>query len=206
MSENSIVEEKGAGVTIPSRAVVIQMLAEKFERLPELDRKIFNYGPLYLGGNAALAGLIANSFYRRALNVTQGLFTSSLPMAVLPFLTTVAMYNVAVSKPLLSGDLNCPTCVLIRGALVGAVGAGIYPIVLALPVNAGLATRYNTAPMPEKGNILRFWKKITQPVLRKMGFVIVLQVFFSTYLSSKHFDTYLKMLQLSTPDSKVLKD
>uniref|UniRef100_A0A6Q2ZNB2 Transmembrane protein 126A n=1 Tax=Esox lucius TaxID=8010 RepID=A0A6Q2ZNB2_ESOLU len=162
--------------------------------------------PMGWQGNAALAGLIANSFYRRALNVTQGLFTSSLPMAVLPFLTTVAMYNVAVSKPLLSGDLNCPTCVLIRGALVGAVGAGIYPIVLALPVNAGLATRYNTAPMPEKGNILRFWKKITQPVLRKMGFVIVLQVFFSTYLSSKHFDTYLKMLQLSTPDSKVLKD
>ena len=43
---------------------------------------------------------------------------------------------------LISGDLNCPTCVLIRGALVGAVGAGVYPILLALPVNAGLATRY----------------------------------------------------------------
>jgi hypothetical protein len=67
-------------------------------------RKIFTYGPMYLGGNGAFAGLIANSLYRRALNVTQGRFTSNLPMAVLPFLTTVAMYNVAVSKPLLSGE------------------------------------------------------------------------------------------------------
>ncbi|KAJ7996802.1 hypothetical protein DPEC_G00222310 [Dallia pectoralis] len=205
MSER-VVEKEVTGVPVSSRAAVIQMLAERFERLPELDRKIFNYGPLYLGANGALSGLIANSLYRRALNVTQGRFTSSLPMAVLPFLTTVAMYNVAVSKPLLAGDLNCPTCVLIRGALVGAVGAGIYPILLALPVNGGLATRYNTAPMPEKGNILRFWMNITQPVLRKMGFVIVLQVLFSTYLSSRHFNTYLKMLQLSTPDSDVLME
>lgn len=40
-----------------------------------------------------------------------------------------------------AGDLNCPTCTLIRGALVGVVGGGIYPILLALPVNAGLAAR-----------------------------------------------------------------
>lgn len=39
------------------------------------------------------------------------------------------------------GDLNCPTCALLRGALVGLIGAGIYPILLALPVNAGLAAR-----------------------------------------------------------------
>ncbi|XP_038844939.1 transmembrane protein 126A [Salvelinus fontinalis] len=206
MSENSnVVVQKGTSRTVP-RALIIQMMAENFERLPELDRKIFTYGPMYLGGNGAFAGLIANSLYRRALNVTQGRFTSNLPMAVLPFLTTVAMYNVAVSKPLLSGDLNCPTCVLIRGALVGAVGAGVYPILLALPVNAGLATRYNTAPLPEKGNVLRFWMNITQPILRKMGVVIVLQVFFGTYLSSRHFDSYLKLIQLSVSNGEELQD
>uniref|UniRef100_A0A8C7J038 Uncharacterized protein n=1 Tax=Oncorhynchus kisutch TaxID=8019 RepID=A0A8C7J038_ONCKI len=47
-------------------------------------QKIFTYGPMYLGSNGALVGLIAN---RR--------FTSNLPMAILPFLTTVAMYDVA---------------------------------------------------------------------------------------------------------------
>ncbi len=48
-----------------------------------------------------------------------------------------------------SEELHCncrwpelPYCTLIRGALVGVVGGGIYPILLALPVNAGLAARF----------------------------------------------------------------
>uniref|UniRef100_A0A4W5K5L3 Transmembrane protein 126A n=1 Tax=Hucho hucho TaxID=62062 RepID=A0A4W5K5L3_9TELE len=172
-----------------SSSVIVQMIAERFERLPELDRKIFTYGPMCLGGNVALVGLIGN---RR--------FISNLPMAVLPFLTTVC-------------DLNYLTCVLIRGALVSAVGAGVYPILLALPCNQVCATclsrsrvMYNTAPMPENGNVLHFWMNITQPILRKMGVVIVLQVFFGTYLSSRHFDSYLKLLQLSTSGDKELED
>lgn len=68
------------------------------------NRKLFAYGPLYLGGNAGLAGLIANSLYRRALHITEGRFSSSLPMAVLPFLTTAALYNATVSNPLLTGE------------------------------------------------------------------------------------------------------
>lgn len=203
MSEK--VTQKGTGRSLP-RAVVIELMAERFERLPDLDRKIFTYGPVYLGGNGAFAGLIANSLYRRALNVTQGRFTSSLPMAVLPFITTVALYNATVSKPLLAGDLNCPTCVLIRGALVGTLGAGLYPILLALPVNAGLASRYNTAPMPDKGNVIRFWTNLSQPIFRRMGAVLVLQAFFGTYLSSRHFDIYLKLLQLTVSENEELKD
>ncbi|XP_062309478.1 transmembrane protein 126A [Osmerus eperlanus] len=203
MSENDSNIMKGSGRTLP-RAVIIALMAERFERLPENDRNMFTYGPMYIGGNGALAGLVANSLYRRALNVTQGRFTSSLPMAVLPFLTTVALYNATVSKPLLTGDLNCPTCVLIRGALVGAVGAGLYPVLLALPVNAGLATRYETVPMPEKGNVLRFWMTLSQPILRKMAGVFVLQALFGTYLSSKHFDIYLKLLRISLSKDEEL--
>ncbi|XP_017548135.2 transmembrane protein 126A [Pygocentrus nattereri] len=189
-----------------SRGALMEMLSKKIERLPEFDRKFFVYGPIYLGGNAAFAGLIANSFYRRALNVTQGRFTSSLPMAVLPFLTTVALYTAAVSNPLLSGDLNCPTCALIRGALVGVVGGGVYPILLALPVNAGLAARYNSTPMPEKGNILRFWKNLSKPIVQKMYAILLLQALFGTYLSSKHFDIYLKLLKLPDSESEELHD
>lgn len=70
------------------------------------NRKLFSYGPVYLAGNAGFSGLIANSFYRRALNVTQGRFTSSLPMAVLPFLTTAALYTATVTNPLMSGIFN----------------------------------------------------------------------------------------------------
>ncbi|KAB5543564.1 hypothetical protein PHYPO_G00080680 [Pangasianodon hypophthalmus] len=189
-----------------SRAMIMEMLSKRFEKLPDLDRKLFAYGPVYLGGNAGLAGLIANSLYRRALNVTQGRFTSGLPMSVLPFLTTVALYNATVSNPLLAGDLNCPTCALLRGALVGVAGGGIYPILLALPVNAGLAARYSSAPMPEKGNMFRFWMTLSKPIVRKMYAVLLLQTLFGTYLGSKHYEIYLKMLKLSESDSEDLHD
>ncbi|MGH0171950.1 UNVERIFIED_CONTAM: hypothetical protein FKN15_062457 [Acipenser sinensis] len=209
MSENNTYAKPPLAVDvskIPPRSVVTELLLKKFERLPETERKFFAYGPIYLGINGAFSGLIANSFFRRLLNVTQARFTSSLPMAVLPFLTTVAMYNAAVSNPLLAGDLNCPTCAMVRGGLVGAVIGGFYPVLLALPVNAGLATRYNTAPMPEKGNVMRFWISVTQPVLRKMSFVFILQALFAVYLSSRHYGIYMKMLELPTSDTEVLKD
>ncbi|XP_030648731.1 transmembrane protein 126A [Chanos chanos] len=199
------VQSKDAGQAVP-KAMIMEMLKNKFEKLPEVDRKLLTYGSLYLGGNASLVGLIANSFYRRALNVTQGRVTSSIPMAVLPFLTTVALYNAAVTNPLLSGDLNCPTCAVTRGALVAVAGGGLYPILLALPVNAGLATRYSTAPMPETGNLWRFCVRLTEPIIKKMGFVLVLQTIFGTYLSSKHFDIFLKMLKLAEVEIEELKD
>ncbi|XP_026868515.2 transmembrane protein 126A [Electrophorus electricus] len=188
------------------RDAVVEMLAKTFMKLPDFDRKLFLYGPVYLGGNAGLAGLIANSFFRRALNVSQGRFTSSLPMAVLPFLTTVALYNATVSKPLLSGDLNCPTCALIRGSLVGVGGGGLYPILLALPVNAALATRYSSTPMPEKGNLLRFWTNLSKSIVRKMFPVLILQTVFGTYLSNKHYEIYLKTVKLSESDKEEYQD
>uniref|UniRef100_A0A3B4TJM5 Transmembrane protein 126A n=1 Tax=Seriola dumerili TaxID=41447 RepID=A0A3B4TJM5_SERDU len=147
--------------------------------------------------NGASQGFCPCSLYRRALNVTQAPITSGLPMAVLPFMTTAALYNAVVSSSLLSGDLNCPSCALIRGALVGVIGAGVYPILLALPVNIGLASRYNTAPMPEKGNVLRYWVDLSRPILRRMRAVLVLQAFFGTYLGSRHFESYTKLSQIT---------
>lgn len=205
MSENTQTERVPRnGLT---RVVIAEMLAKNFERLPGIDQKFYMYGPMYLGGNAGLAGLISNSLYRRALHVTQAPVASGLPMAVLPFLTSFALYSAVVSTPLLSGDLNCPTCVLMRGALVGVVGGGVYPILLALPVNIGLASRYNTAPLPEKGNLLRYWVDLSKPILRRMRAVMVLQAFFGTYLSSRHFETYTKLAQITFgPGGEELED
>lgn len=66
--------------------------------------------------------------------------------------------------------------------------------------------RYNTAPMPEKGNVMRFWMNVSRPIARKMGFVFVLQGFFGTFLASKHFDIYLKLLKLVDIDHEDLHD
>lgn len=195
MSENT--EQRSGSRNALTKAGVAEMLLGNFEKLPDIEQKLFLYGPLYLGGNAGLAGLISNSLYRRALNITAARFASSLPMAVLPFLTTCALYDAAVSKPLLSGDLNCPTCSLLRGAAVGVVGGGLYPIILALPLNIGLASRYNTAPLPEKGNMLRFCVDICRPVFNKMRAVLLLQALFGTYLGSRHFEGYMKLAQIT---------
>lgn len=179
------------------KTMMAEMIANNFERLPEIEKKLFMYGPVYLGGNAALAGLISNSLYRRTLNVTKAAFSSSLPMAVLPFITTFALYNAAVSTPLLSADLNCASCVMMRGALIGVVGAGLYPILLALPVNVGLASRYESTILPAKGNQIRFWVNITKPILRKMRAVLVLQALFGTFLSARNFKTYTMMVEMT---------
>lgn len=41
----------------------------------------------------------------------------------------------------LPGDLNCETCAMTRGALIGFGMGGVYPILFAIPVNGGLASR-----------------------------------------------------------------
>ncbi|XP_061105040.1 transmembrane protein 126A [Conger conger] len=204
MSENTP-PIKDTGGVLP-KSVIVELLVSKYERLPEKDKRYFTSGPVFLGGTAAVVGLVANSVFRRTLNITQGLFTSSLPMAVLPFLTTVAFYQVTIINPLLSGDLNCATCTIIRGGLVGGLAGGLYPVMLALPVSGGLATRYNSSPMPEKGNVLRFWITLTQPVLRKMSVVVLLQSLFGICLSSMHYGIYTKMLELPASDSEELTE
>ncbi|XP_044876542.1 transmembrane protein 126A-like isoform X1 [Mauremys mutica] len=183
-------------------------LLNMFARLPEADQKFFTHGAYFLGINGGFCGLIANSLFRRILNVTEARIVSSLPMAVLPFLTTAAIYHSAVTQPLISGDLTCASCAIVRGGLIGSVIGGLYPIFLAIPLNAGLAARYSSAPLPGKENMIRFWLKVSQPVFKKMSFAILLQAAFGIYLSSRQYGIFMKMLQLPEGSSnpEELKD
>uniref|UniRef100_A0A8C4JI07 Transmembrane protein 126A n=1 Tax=Dromaius novaehollandiae TaxID=8790 RepID=A0A8C4JI07_DRONO len=153
----------------------------------------------FLAGNSSLCGLAANNFFRRTLNITKAPFISALPMAVIPFLSTAAVYEAFLRRPLFLGDLNCEVCAVVRGGLIGAVVGGLYPFLLALPVNASLAARYSSAPLPGKENLLRFWHRASQPVFKKMSFGILIQVLTGIYLATKHHGIYLKMLQQIKP-------
>ncbi|KAH0500198.1 Complex I assembly factor TMEM126B, mitochondrial [Microtus ochrogaster] len=102
---------------------------------------LLQHGSTYVGLNAAFSGLLANSLFRRILHVTQARLASGLPMALMPFMTASMTFTSFVSLPLSSGDLNCETCAMTRGALVGFGMGGVYPILFALPVNGGLAAR-----------------------------------------------------------------
>ncbi|NWU60661.1 T126A protein, partial [Pterocles burchelli] len=171
--------------------VIQKMLSE----LPKADQNLCNHGSYFLAANSSLCGLAANNFFRNILHVRRAAFVSALPMAVVPFLSTAAVYEVFVREPLFSGDLNCEVCAVVRGGLIGAVVGGFYPIFLALPMNASLAARYSSSPLPGKENLLRFWLTTAQPVFRKMSFAVLIQVLTGLYLATKHHGIYIKILQ-----------
>uniref|UniRef100_A0A8C9UQC9 Transmembrane protein 126A n=1 Tax=Spermophilus dauricus TaxID=99837 RepID=A0A8C9UQC9_SPEDA len=182
---------------------IFDIIARKIELLPEAERNLLEHGSTYIGLNAALCGLIANSLFRRVLHVTQARIAAGLPMAVLPFLTANASFKGFVSLPLSTGDLNCETCTVTRGGLVGLVLGGLYPVFLAIPVNGGLAARYQSALLPEKGNTLTYWIKISKPIFRKMLFPILLQTMFAAYLGSRQYKVLIKALQLPEPGLEI---
>ncbi|KAM9220790.1 transmembrane protein 126A isoform 1-T2 [Dugong dugon] len=185
--------------TIKENLKTLDIVTRKINQLPEAEKYLLEHGSTYVGLNAALCGLIANSLFRRILNVTQARLAASLPMAVIPFLTAQISYEGFVSLPLSTGNLRCETCTVTRGGLVGLVFGGLYPVILAIPVNGGLAARYNTALLPEKGNILTYWIRISKPVFRKMLFPILLQTVFAAYLGSRQYKLLIKALQLPEP-------
>ncbi|KAF1449908.1 hypothetical protein FQV24_0014422, partial [Spheniscus mendiculus] len=120
----------------------VEVIQKILNELPKADQNLCNHGSYFLAANASLCGLVANNFFRNILHVRRASLVSALPMAVIPFLSTAAVYEVFVREPLFLGDLNCEVCAVVRGGLTGAVVGGLYPVFLALPMNASLAARY----------------------------------------------------------------
>ncbi|XP_062495205.1 transmembrane protein 126A [Pezoporus occidentalis] len=173
----------------------MELIQKMFNELPKADQNLCNHGSYFLAANASLCGLAGNNFFRNILHVRRAAIITALPMAVLPFISTAAVYEMFVRQPLFSGDLNCEVCAVVRGGLVGAVVGGLYPIFLAIPLNGSLAARYSSSPLPGKENLLRFWLSISQPVFRKMSLGVLVQVLTGLYLASKHHGIYVKILQ-----------
>ncbi|ELW68948.1 transmembrane protein 126A [Tupaia chinensis] len=183
--------------------LIFNIISRKINQLPEAERNLLEHGSTYVGLNAAFCGLISNSLFRRVLNVTKAPIAAGLPMAVIPFFTAHVAYKSFVNFPLNTGDLNCETCTIIRSGLVGLVFGGLYPVFLALPVNGGLAERYESALLPQKGNIITYWIRISKPIFRKMLFPILLQTAFASYLGSRQYKLLIKALQLPEPGLEI---
>ncbi|NWQ89484.1 T126A protein, partial [Burhinus bistriatus] len=186
----------------------MEVIQKMFNELPKADQNLCNHGSYFLAANSSLCGLAANNFFRNILHVRRASLVSAVPMAVIPFLSTGAVYEVFVREPLFSGELNCEVCAVVRGGLIGAVVGGFYPVFLALPMNASLVARYSSSPLPGKENLLRFWLTTAQPVFRKMSLGILIQVLTGLYLATKHHGIYVKILeQMNTRrDPEELQD
>ncbi|NXI60759.1 T126A protein, partial [Chloroceryle aenea] len=172
-----------------------EVIQKTLSELPKADQNLCNHGSYFLAANASICGLAANNFFRSILHVRKASIVSALPMAVIPFISTAAVYEVFVREPLFSGLLNCEVCAVVRGGLIGAAVGGLYPVLLALPVSASLAARYSSSPLPGKGNVLRYWLTIAQPVFRKMSLGVLIQALTGLYLATKHHGIYVKVLQ-----------
>ena len=104
--------------------LISDIISRKIKQLPESERYLLEHRSAYIELNAAFSGLIANGLFRSSLPVTQA---SSLPMALMPFMTVSLSYASFVSLPLSTGDLNCETWAMTRDALVG-FGMGGYTL------------------------------------------------------------------------------
>uniref|UniRef100_A0A8C6X7R6 Transmembrane protein 126A n=1 Tax=Naja naja TaxID=35670 RepID=A0A8C6X7R6_NAJNA len=183
----------------PSRRIPEANWQMMFERLPQRDQNFYQNGSFALGLNSSLLALISNNLFRKILHVTQARYSTVAAMSVLPFTVTTVAYEAIVKQSLMTGNLNCEICAMVRGGLVGAVVGFFYPIILALPLNALLATRYYTAPLPNKDNAVRFWVLLSKPIFKKMRFAALIQVAFGAYIGSKHHEIYLKMIRMPEP-------
>ncbi|NXH18692.1 T126A protein, partial [Bucco capensis] len=173
----------------------MEVIQKMLNELPKADQNLCYHGPYFLAANSGLCGLVANNFFRNILHVRRAAIISAVPMAVIPFLSTAAVYEVFVRGPLFSGDLNCEVCAVVRGGLTGAVVGALYPVLMAIPINASLAARYSSSPLPGKENLLRFWLTTSQPVFRKMTWAVVIQALTGLYLATKQHGIYVKILQ-----------
>ncbi|NXC48695.1 T126A protein, partial [Penelope pileata] len=177
----------------------MEIIDKLLNELPKADQNLCNHGSYFLAANASICGLTANNFFRNILNVRSAAIASALPMAVIPFLSTMAVYEVFVRDSLFSGELDCEVCAVVRGGLIGAVVGGFYPILMAIPVNASLAARYTSSPLPGKENLLRFWLTVSKPVFRKMRFGVLVQALTGIFLATKHHGIYVKVLEQMKP-------
>jgi transmembrane protein 126A len=187
--------------------LIFHIITRKINQLPEAERNLLEYGSTYVGLNAAFCGLIANSLFQRVLHVTKARIASGLPMAVIPYLTVNVSYKGFISSPLSTGDLNCETCTVIRSGLVGFVFGGLYPVLLAMPLNGGLAAsvflQISISPATRERKHLNLWIKISKPVFRRMLFPILLQTMFAAYLGSRQYKLLIKALQLPEPGLEI---
>ncbi|XP_038617890.1 complex I assembly factor TMEM126B, mitochondrial-like [Tachyglossus aculeatus] len=176
------------------RLRILDTVGRNLDRLNSKDRRLYAYGPLYLGTTGAICGILGNYLLRQNLKVTQHPVKTYVPLAVIPFLSTAVVYKLLVVDPLKAGDLSPEQCVL-RGGFFGlTLGAG-YPTALAFLKNGRLAVKYETVPLPPKGKAILYWATLCHPACKLMSLSMIVQVFFGSLLGYKYHEMFQNLLE-----------
>lgn len=81
---------------------------------------------------AAMGGIYINNHYRTKLRLgTYGRVTSYLPIVALPAITTTLIHSLIVQPDFMLQKERCAMCIQLKGGLIHASLAVVYPMVLA---------------------------------------------------------------------------
>ncbi|XP_038051213.1 transmembrane protein 126A-like [Patiria miniata] len=182
-------EQVGTGEYL-SASEALEKQLQLVKKLPDSKSWPFGYGPLVLSINAGLVGVIGNSFFRRMLMVRRGLFLTSIPSTLMPALLIAPAYMKFVTHPILLNDLDCAVCAEIRGGLINFLLGAMYPVLLAAPLNAALARRYDTVKVPsmsfknfDRSHFVKFWRSKIRYFKGQFVTIAIFQTIFGMFIA-----------------------
>lgn len=148
---------------------------------------------------AAIGGIYINNHYRTKLRLsTYGRLSSYLPIVALPAITTGIVHSLIVQPEFMLQKQPCAMCTQIKGGLIHASLAVVYPMVLSPLASFMFASRHYTFRMPEgvKG-IFNLYVKMTKPILTP------LTVAFCVNMMIGMFVTYREILDFHSIMTRV---
>ncbi|XP_070537909.1 transmembrane protein 126A-like isoform X2 [Ptychodera flava] len=175
---------------------VLDLQWKAISQLPNKEGWPFQTGLVALAANSSFTGLVSLSFYRRMMKVRAGFLLTSIPMAVVPFMTTAMTWHSFLNIPLLMGQINCGVCTQIRGTLLNVVVGAIYPTALAIPLVTSLAIKHKTVEIPKKQGLvglLKFYTRMNKHMQTRFMTICLYQAVLGYYIATKEFQVYKKM-------------
>ncbi|KAL1774490.1 complex I assembly factor TMEM126B, mitochondrial [Sigmodon hispidus] len=169
------------------------MIPEVIEKKLEYYTKdILDTHGICLGTSSATSGILANIIFRNIFKVQHEALKTFVPLATLPFLSTVIGYKLFVTDALSTGNISRENCIL-RSVLIGLLCGVSYPSALAFSKNGRLASKYYTVPLPPKGRVILHWLLLCQTGIKGMGIPLVFQTFFGIIHGLHHYAVYKKI-------------
>nr|CAB3267033.1 transmembrane protein 126A-like [Phallusia mammillata] len=144
----------------------------------------------------AVSGIICNSAFRQALTLYEGFLIGHAVIGTASGLFSSELRKQFHQEPVLTGQLNCLPCTLIRGSVFQFLTASVIPGILSFGFTAVVATRYGHVKIPSfpvifnpSREVKEFWYPKFRIISRTMAPVAILQIAFGAFFAYKELRT-----------------